>query len=187
MAVVACHAIMSPPRIDGPGARLLFLQARPPLRRADGTKTKPEKKLELLPRPAGILWNEPNPLADGLAVRHATANELRVHNAPLSLYLGAHKEAFFEPRPGTLALYERFNDKVKELVGEWWERIEDSRAYATNLRALKTYHRTLRPGDVTLVGLIAEGGQGMRAGQQRPLPCISRRHAAGPPVGRAGR
>lgn len=143
-------------------ARLLFLQARP-LRRADGTKTKPEKKLELLPRPAGILWNEPATLlADGLAVRHATANELRVHDAPLSLYLSAHKEAFFEPRPGTLALYERFNDKVKELVAEWWERIEDSRAFAANLVALKTYHRTLRPGDVTLVGLIAEGGQGMR-------------------------
>jgi hypothetical protein len=143
-------------------ARLLFLQARP-LRRADGTKTKPEKKLELLPRPAGIPWNEPaTPLADGLAVRHATANELRVHDAPLSLYLAAHKEAFFEPRAGTIALYERFNEKVKELVAEWWERIEDSRAFAANLGALKTYHRTLRPGDVTLVGLIAEGGQGMR-------------------------
>ncbi len=142
--------------------RLLFLQARP-LRRADGTKTKPEKKLELLPRPAGILWNEPaTTLADGLAVRHATPNELRVHDAPLSLYLSAHKEAFFEPRPGALALYERFNEKVKELVAEWWERIQDSRAFAANLGALKTYHRTLRPGDVTLVGLIAEGGQGMR-------------------------
>jgi len=95
-------------------------------------------------------------------VQHADAYELRVHNAPLSLYLNAHKEAFFEPRSGTLALYERFNDSVKELVAEWWERIEDSRAFAANLPALKTYHRTLRPGDVTLVGLIAEGGQGMR-------------------------
>ena len=95
-------------------------------------------------------------------MQHADAYELRVHNAPLSLYLNAHKEAFFEPRSGTLALYERFNDSVKELVAEWWERIEDSRAFAANLPALKTYHRTLRPGDVTLVGLIAEGGQGMR-------------------------
>ena len=142
--------------------RLLFVQARP-LRRADGTKTKPEKKLELLPRPNALAWNEPTTtLAGGLTVRHTVANELRVHDAPLSLYLGAHKEAIFEPRPGTLALYDRFNERVKELVAEWWERIEDSRAFAANLAALKTYHRTLRPGDVTLVGLIAEGGQGMR-------------------------
>ena len=141
-------------------ARLLFVQARP-LRRGDGTKTEPVKKLELLPRPTGIVWQQPTTLADGSTMKHTVANELRVHDTPLSLYLNAHKNAFFEPRPGTLALYERFNEKVKELVAEWWERIEDSRAFATNLEALKTYHRSLRPGDVTLVGLIAEGGQGL--------------------------
>ena len=142
-------------------ARLLFVQARP-LRRTDGTKTAPEKKLELLPRPSAMVWNEPATLVGGLPVQHLVANELRVHNAPLSLYLNAHKEAFFEPRPGTLALYERFNERVKELVEEWWERIEDSRAFAGNLPAIRDYHQTLQPGDVTLVGLIAEGGQGMR-------------------------
>jgi len=143
-------------------ARLLFVQARP-LRRADGSKTKPNKKLELLPRPHALLWNEPpTTLADGSTVQHATLAELRVHNLPLTLCRCAHKEAFFEPRPGTLALYERFNDTIKDLVAEWWERIEDSRAFAANLNELKAYHRTLRPGDVTLVGLIAEGGQGMR-------------------------
>ena len=143
-------------------ARLLFVQARP-LRRADGSKTKPEKKLELVPRPHALTWSEPpTVLADGATVQHATFDEVRVHNLPLSLCRNAHKEAFFEPRPGALALYQRFNDPIKELVAEWWERIEDSRAFATNLDALKTYHRTLRPSDVTLVGLIAEGGQGMR-------------------------
>src|SRR5439155_9169167 len=124
---------------------LHFVQARP-LRRADGTKTDPEKKLELLPRPAGLIWNEPQTtIANASTVQHATAYELRVHNAPLALYSNAHKQAFFEPRPGALALYERFNDRVKELVTEWWERIEDSRAFAENLPALKAYHRTLRP------------------------------------------
>ena len=149
----------APPTQD---ARLLFLQARP-LRRPDDTKTKPESKLESLTRPAGITWNEHNTaLVSGLTVRHAEPHELRVHDTPAALYLNAHKRAFFEPRPGTIALYDRLNDKVKDLVAEWWDRIEDSRAFAANLHALKAYHRTLRPGDVTLVGLIAEGGQGMR-------------------------
>lgn len=143
------------------GARLLFVQARP-LRRDDGTKTRPEKKLEFLPRPNEIVWQQTTPHADSETVKHAVANELRVHDAPLSLYLSAHKKAFFEPRRGTLALYERFNGRIKELVDEWWERIEDSRAFAANLGEIKTYQDTLRPGDVTLVGLIAEGGQGMR-------------------------
>ena len=140
----------------------------------------------MLPRPTGIVWQQPTTLADGSTVKHTIANELRVHHAPLSLYRGAHKEAFFEPRPGTLALYQRYNEKVKELVTEWWERIEDSRAFATNLGALKTYHRTLRPGDVTLVGLIAEGGQGI-ARPTTPASSPILRHAAGSRIGRAGR
>jgi hypothetical protein len=99
-------------------ARLLFVQARP-LRCADGSKTKPEKKLELLPRPDALDWNEtPTRLADGLNVPHATFGELRVHNIPLSLCRTAHKESFFEPRPGALALYQRFNAPIKELVAE---------------------------------------------------------------------
>ncbi len=142
-------------------ARLLFLQARP-LKRPDGTKTNPEKNLELLPRPDTLAWNaHTTTLLNGLIVRHCAPQELRVHDVHTSLYLNAHKRAFFEPRPGTVALYERFNEKVKELVAEWWDRIEDSRAFASNLRALKAYHCTLRPGDATLVGLIAEGGQGL--------------------------
>ena len=48
------------------------------------------------------------------------------------------------------------------LTEEWWERIKDSRRVAQNSFALRKYQAALKPGDVTLVGLIAEGGQGMR-------------------------
>ena len=137
--------------------RVTFVQARP-LRRGDGTKTVPEKKLGLLPAADRISWNEP-PTGP---VQHATIEELRVHSVPRTFYIQAHKEAFFEPRPGTLALYERFKTPVKRLISEWWTRIEDSRAFSANLGAICRYHSTLQPGNVTLVGLIAEGGQGMR-------------------------
>src|SRR5439155_24014042 len=137
--------------------RLTFVQARP-LKRVDGSKTTPEKKLQLLPDANNIEWNEP----PTELVQHATMEELRVHDVPRSLYISAHKRAFVEPRPGTLALYTRFNDSVKQVVDEWWPRIEDSRAFAANLGAIQSYHRRLRPGHITLVGLIAEGGQGMR-------------------------
>lgn len=137
--------------------RVTFVQARP-LRKADGTKTAPEKKLHLLPAASGIAWNEPSTGC----VRHATVEELRVHSVPRDFYVDAHKRAFFEPRPGTLALFDRFNARVRELVSEWWERIEDSRTFAGNIGEIRRYHSTLRPGHITLVGLIAEGGQGMR-------------------------
>ncbi len=144
-----------------PGHRFRFVQARP-LRRADGSRTEPDKRLEQLPPAAAIAWHEPaTPLPQG-EVRHAVPAELRVHDLPLALPLAAHKRVFFEPRPGTLTLFARFNESVKKLVDDWWPKIEDSRKFAASLPDLQAYHQTLRPGDITLVGLIAEGGQGMR-------------------------
>jgi len=143
------------------GHRFRFVQARP-LRRPDGSRTEPDKRLEELPPAAAIPWSEPATSTSVGEVRHAALAELRVHDLPLALPLAAHKQVFFEPRPCTLTLFERFNEPVKQLVDAWWERIEDSRKFAANLPKLQAYHQTLRPGDITLVGLIAEGGQGMR-------------------------
>jgi hypothetical protein len=145
----------------GPDHRLCFVQARP-LKRADGNRTKPEGNLEKLPDADAIAWDEESTPTPCGVVLHATEAELRVHQVPLALYQEAHKRVFFEPQAGTLHLFERFNTRVKELVTEWWEKIENSRVFSTNQAEIQAYHRTLRPGDITLVGLIAEGGQGMR-------------------------
>ena len=143
------------------GHRFRFVQARP-LKRADGTRTVPEKALGKMPPTDAIAWREPATATQVGTVRHTTEAELRVHDVPLELPMDAHKRVFFEPRAGTLALFDRFNQPVKDLVDEWWDRIEDSRKFSANLPDIQAYHRSLRPGDVTLVGLIAEGGQGMR-------------------------
>lgn len=141
--------------------RFRFVQARP-RKRPNGTRTTPDENLGKLPPAQTLAWNEPatpTPFGD---VFHTTVAELRLHEVPLSLHAEAHKKVFFEPRPGTLHLFDRFNAKVKELVAEWWEKIEDSREFSANLPEIRDYHRTLRPGDISLVGLVAEGGQGMR-------------------------
>ncbi len=146
-----------PPAADH---RFRFLQARP-LRRPDGTRTKPDENLEKLPPTADLAWpDEPTTMTCG-EVLHATESELRLHDLPLALSKDAHKRVFFEPRPGTLRLFERFNAKVKDLVSEWWDKIENSQVFSANLPEIQAYHQTLRPGDITLVGLIAEGGQGL--------------------------
>ena len=98
--------------------------------------------------------------ADG--TRHGEFRCLRLHVIPAALYTEAHKRAFFEPRAATLELLRRFNAPVKRLVAEWWSRIETSTKFADNREAVVAYQASLKPGDVTLIGLIAEGGQGMR-------------------------
>lgn len=141
---------------------VVFIQARP---RKDerGNPTRPEIDLPLLKPfeelPAGNQTTLPDNLG---AAHHKTFRGLRVHRVPSDLYCAAHKQVFFEPRPGTLRLFEKFNQVVKALVAEWWERIETSQKFSENLAAIHAYQDLLKPGDTTLVGLVAEGGQGMR-------------------------
>ncbi len=139
-----------------PDDRLLFIQAR--YKSLDAPQSLAEMELPALPPTSQIAWTHGTPDQD---VRHAVQGCLRLHDAPVDLYRAALKETFFEPRPAVLRLYERFNEPMKELVAGWWDRIEDSKKFAQNLPLLREYHASLKPGDVTLVGLIAEGGQGL--------------------------
>ncbi|MFP4548261.1 MAG: DNA modification methylase, partial [Fidelibacterota bacterium] len=43
----------------------------------------------------------------------------------------------------------------------WWGKIRTSRDIAKNKTELEQYRKTLSPGDITLMGLITEGGQGL--------------------------
>lgn len=139
-----------------PDHQILFVQARP-RRLPGGGMSRPDEALPELPPLAELELAES---ADG--TRHGEFDCLRLHVAPQTIFAAAHKRVFFEPRPATLELFRRFNEPVKRLVAEWWPRIETSARFADHRDAIVKYHASLKPGDVTLVGLIAEGGQGMR-------------------------
>ncbi|MEI8079488.1 MAG: hypothetical protein WCH61_07675, partial [bacterium] len=139
-----------------PEHQLLFVQARP-RRLPDGRMSRPDEALPLLPPMEDLRL-----AADDDGTRHGEFQCLRLHQVPAALFASAHKGVFFEPRAATLELFHRFNDPVKRLVAEWWPRIETSAKFAAHRDVIREYHTSLKPGDVTLVGLIAEGGQGMR-------------------------
>jgi hypothetical protein len=156
---VACKATPNFPAVS---KETLFVQALP-RKGADGKNTKPEKDLPTLKSIGELKFYDATKLAGGAGeVQHGEHGCLRFHRVPTALWRDAHKRVFFEPRPGTLRLFEKFNEPVKKLVGKWWERIETSQKFADSHADISAYHKTLKPGDVTLVGLIAEGGQGMR-------------------------
>jgi hypothetical protein len=156
---VACKAT---PNFPAGGKETLFVQARP-RKVANGKPTKPDKDLPTLKSIGELKFPDATKLAgDAGEVQHGEHGCLRFHRVPSALWRDAHKQVFFEPRPGTLRLFEKFNEPVKKLVGEWSDKIETSQKFADNHADISAYHKTLKPGDVTLVGLIAEGGQGMR-------------------------
>lgn len=91
---------------------------------ADGDAVFVEMPRDAVVRHAGKLAGNAGEVALG---EHGC---LRFHRVPSALWRDAHKRVFFEPRPGTLRLFEKFNEPVKKLVGEWWERIETSQKFA---------------------------------------------------------
>jgi hypothetical protein len=149
------------PNFPAVSKETLFVQALP-RKSADGKNTKPEKDLPTLKSIGELKFSNATKLAGGAGeVQHGEHGCLRFHRAPSALWRDAHKQVFFEPRPGTLRLFDKFNEPVKKLVSEWWGKIEGSQKFADNHSDISAYYKTLKPGDVTLVGLIAEGGQGL--------------------------
>ncbi len=90
--------------------------------------------------------------------RYTDVGQFRV---PLELYKKAVKRVFFTPTQKNLKLYEKFMPKMFELYEKWWDKIKSSKDIQKNKREIEEYLATLKPGDITLLGLITEGGQGL--------------------------
>jgi len=90
--------------------------------------------------------------------RHADVDQFRV---PVELYKKAVKKVFFTPTGKNLKLYEKFMPKMYELYEKWWDKIKSSKDMQKNKGEIEEYLKTLKPGDITLLGLITEGGQGL--------------------------
>ena len=77
------------------------------------------------------------------------------------LYKDMVNNVFFIPTKFNLKVYERLGKIVKQLMDKWWDKIDTSKNIEKNKRELEQYRNSLKPGDITLLGLITEGGQGL--------------------------
>jgi len=93
--------------------------------------------------------------------RYADVEQYRV---PVSLYKNAVKQVFFSPTTKNLKLYEKFMPKISKLYEEWWDKIKTSKDIQKNKKEIGSYLKALKPGDVTLLGLITDGGVGLQTG-----------------------
>ena len=96
-----------------------------------------------------------------LEVSYSRQADIEQFRVPVELYKKAVKRVFFTPTEKNLKLYEQFMPKMKELYDKWWSKIKSSKDIQKNRKEIEQYLRTLKPGDVTLLGLITEGGQGL--------------------------
>lgn len=71
---------------------------------------------------------------------------------------------FYVPTQLCLGINAILADKHNSLIKDWWEKIETSRKIAKNELKLNKYRNSLKPGDITIIGLVTDGGQGMATG-----------------------
>ncbi|MEM3761069.1 MAG: Eco57I restriction-modification methylase domain-containing protein, partial [Candidatus Bathyarchaeia archaeon] len=88
-------------------------------------------------------------------------SEPEIYTVAQILYATAPNRVFFPPTPMNMKIYERLGRIVNELLNKWWDLISTSKNIEKNKKLLESYRRNLKPGDITLLGLITEGGQGL--------------------------
>ncbi|MBP8967570.1 MAG: Eco57I restriction-modification methylase domain-containing protein, partial [Paludibacteraceae bacterium] len=84
-----------------------------------------------------------------------------VKTGRIEYYKNAPNQVFFPINDYNINIYKRYGKKVNELLKEWWDQISTSKNIEKNKKRLEEYRKSLKPGDVTLLGLITEGGQGL--------------------------
>lgn len=73
-------------------------------------------------------------------------------------------DAFFVPTSYNLAIKDKFIPLLNPIFKKWWSRIETSEKIAKNKDMLDEYRKELKSGDVTLMGLLTDGGVGLQTG-----------------------
>ena len=81
-----------------------------------------------------------------------------------SVYVNTQNSVIFKPTEENMRIFNQYGHKVKELYNQWWEKISTSKNIEKSKSELERYRKGLRAGDLTLLGLLTEGGVGMQTG-----------------------
>jgi hypothetical protein len=81
------------------------------------------------------------------------------------IYTKAVNQVIFEPNQVNLNIYNKYNQKVSELMEKWWDKIKTAGNITKNQTELEKYRNELKAGDITLLGLVTDGGVGLQTGE----------------------
>jgi len=87
-----------------------------------------------------------------------------VYKVKDEVYKNVAHNVFFMPTEFNLKIYEKIGKRVKELLERWWDKIFSSKNIERYKTELEAYRKSLKAGDITLLGLITEGGVGLATG-----------------------
>jgi len=72
--------------------------------------------------------------------------------------------SIFSPTPYNCQILEKIIKPARPIFDAWWRKIETSRTIDQNRNEIQRYTTNLKPNDITIIGLITDGGQGLATG-----------------------
>lgn len=92
------------------------------------------------------------------------AQGVNIYDVNIKIYRDNLMNVFFRPDGLNMQIYKKYIPIMKKLYTKWWDKISTSKDIVKNHSAVDEYRKKLKPGDITLLGLITEGGQGLATG-----------------------
>ena len=80
---------------------------------------------------------------------------------PQNVYSDTQNMVIFKPTQENLKIFNLYGKIVKELYIKWWDKISTSKNIEKHQVELEEYRKSLKPGDIALLGCLTEGGQGL--------------------------
>ena len=92
---------------------------------------------------------------------HRKSSQFDVTEGRIAYYKNAPNQVFFPITEYNLKIYEKYDEKINNLIKKWGRIISSSEKIERYKKNIEEYQLSLKPGDITLLGLITEGGQGL--------------------------
>lgn len=88
-----------------------------------------------------------------------------IYEIDIDLYKNNLDSIFFIPTKINTQIYDKIIQRTKALYDVWWDKIYTSDRIKKNEKAIQKYiDDNIKSGELTLLGLITEGGQGLATG-----------------------
>ena len=80
---------------------------------------------------------------------------------PIKTFTDSINSVFFAPNQSNIQIFNKYGNKLKALYDKYWPMISTSKNIEKHLPSIEAYRKELKPGDITLMGLLTDGGQGL--------------------------
>lgn len=92
------------------------------------------------------------------------ATKIEKYHLNLSVYTESLNYSIFAPSKYNCTVYDKIVRKAFPVFDTWWSKIETTAKLDQNRKEIKKYLEKLKPGDITLIGLVTDGAHGLTTG-----------------------